>query len=298
MNASSVRETSNYIYREHLFPPTGKDMRSIKRFLEREQKSTGHSFICNWGTIESLYNDHHLQVYKEEPNHVPRALVSDPCRGDFLLIVKPRHRGDGRGQAIVEALMQHEINERRNTLWLFEVAPHRAASFWAKCGFNIHVRQNFQGDSEQKLFGWRILDLDLDPLPEGRKVWVTFRFWSQSRAYPVRENDLPEDHCFKTISTYAVLTAKGEVHFPKRIQLHAVECLQPFAPPDQLGLGDIVVELFIEKKSILVEKSKRPEWKQLGLKTQSCSSGLFVDRITLPDDLLSLIPETTIAPII
>lgn len=206
----------------------------------------------------------------------------DLSNDDFIIVVRPSKRACGIGESMVNHAIKRVVESGDKTLWHFQIAPVRAASFWAKLGFNVYK------NSRDEIFGWQKFDKPLPPLPEGRHVEVIIRFWSPNREYfSSCEKALCLCNLFKSVKLNAIITAEGEVFFPTRVQLHVCECLTQLSTFGNMPIRDIAIEFLIDGHVIFIDKPTY-EVKSIGIRENT--NGIIIDKLSLTPYLLSRVP--------
>lgn len=237
---------------------TDADVEAIRRWLaEEKSQDIEGNFLCNWNLTLKAHSEGKLLVYIDPANGEPVAYQWGNLIWPGILQVRNdmRHRGIGR------ELVNRSIEEARRKvtpLLFVQCAPESSIPFWERMGFTI---VQFMG----KTHGCRVLSKRLRRPKNGVDVSVTIRFYPEERKW---KPDIP---AISEVSTAARMTEDGIIHLSDRVLYH-----ERIYSREQVG--DVVVEIEINGKSVYCDKAKYRDAKALGV--AECLNGYYVDRMT------------------
>lgn len=236
---------------------TAADLAALHAWLVDEQaREVEGNFLCNWKLTVRAHNDRRLAVYVDPDSGVPVGYQWGGLTEPGILQVKSDMRGKGIGRALVEYRMRQALRKDDGLLFI-ECTPSSSIPFWQRMGFTLHP-------VEGKQYAYQILPKSLTLPPGGVPIAVEIRFFA------VQAQWNPQAPPLRTFAPQAFLYRSGLIRFTERV--HFFERLYP-------DIGDTMVEVLVNGKSLYRNKAKYDHAARLGLQRCRSSNGYFVDRL-------------------
>ena len=123
---------------------TNSHLSEVEDWLRDEERTSGHSFICNWAIIQKRHKNRQVWYVQEKRSTV--GLLAWGITGTkvhfeiFAIAPKFRHMGLGK-KAIQKAI--EEVKSRSFThIWL-SCSPESSEPFWRMFGFSDFPADGF-----------------------------------------------------------------------------------------------------------------------------------------------------------
>lgn len=230
------------------------DIPVIESWLK--QYSGVDTLAMNWNITLKIYSEKGMLVYEDAATKEAVAYFWGSLNStSSILEVRPDHRGNGIGQALVSYLLNMAVNAGEGLLRI-ECAPESSEEFWRAMGFDIERHRH-------QLFGKRILPIPRPlPLPAD-PIEVIVRFFPEQAMH--KEASV---RAFVEYHPVAVKDQNGTVWLNEKLAY--------FDSPEQ----DLVIELTLDGKTVYRNKAKYKEAEALGV--IKCDNGYAIEKITLP----------------
>lgn len=247
--------------RPHALSPirlsTAGDLAAIHTWLVDEHaKHIEGNFLCNWKLTARAHRDRRLLVYVDPPSGLAAGYQWGGLTEPGILQVKSDMRGRGIGRALVQYRI-HQALRKDDGLLFIECTPSSSVPFWQKMGFTLH-------EVDGKTYGYRVLGKALALLPGGVPLVVEIRFYAEEAKWN------PVAAPLQVFTPQAFVYSDGLIRLSERV--HFFERLYP-------DIGDAVVEVLVNGKSIYRDKAKYDAASRLGLRCCRSANGYFLDRL-------------------
>jgi hypothetical protein len=118
---------------EFVIAPTSQDLAGIRGWLEEEELKEGHSFICNWRTIEYSFNNSRAFCFRINGKPIGFVVwenkISSKVVELLIAAVKPEMRRQGHGGVLASRTL--DLFQRRGIMVvLVECMPPQSEGFW------------------------------------------------------------------------------------------------------------------------------------------------------------------------
>ncbi len=150
--------------------PTPEHLSQIKTWLEDEKEESGHSFICNWGVIESSFGRNELFVATNQDDFAIAFLAWDEHTESLInlniAVVHPAYRENGVAKFLI--YKSFELFRDNGCLVAeLECQPPTSEPVWRKLNFQDFPQQV---QSEESWRSWRKSTYLYRPLITAAKV--------------------------------------------------------------------------------------------------------------------------------
>lgn len=235
---------------------TDMDLEEILRWL-REQNRNGvdDTFFCNRSIVIESHNEGKLLVFIDSETNKPFAFQLGELTSPGILEV----RVDKRGQGVGEKLVKYRIREARESdkcLLRIQCKPESSIPFWKHMGFQLY--------GNEKNCAFMLLEKKHILPEDGVDCKLKICFFPEERMWI---DDTPP---IKTFTPSAVKTSDGFIYLTDRFSFFDVR--------DNFD-HDTVLSIHVDGEQIYLDKAKREEARELGVKYDN--GAFYLDRLKI-----------------